>query len=98
MYVHTHADIYTIVNLFVVHVQFLEGVDGDEDVTHVGVDEPLLVALPQLRHQHTLRWGEVITGIASNYTLANGTAEEVKACRLYCLLEFRADIYMYYCS
>ena len=41
-------------HLFTVDVQFLEGVDGHQDVSHVRVHQPLLVAFAQLRHYDTL--------------------------------------------
>jgi len=42
-------------HLFTVDVQLLERVDGDQDVPHIRVHQPLLVALAQLRHNDTLR-------------------------------------------
>lgn len=41
-------------NLFIVNVEFLKGVDGDQNVSHIRVDEPLLIPFPQLGHQHSL--------------------------------------------
>ena len=60
-------------HLFTVDVQLLERVDGDQDVPHVRVHQPLLVALAQLRHNDTLwqkterrmqpslRWNKICT-------------------------------------
>ena len=41
-------------HLLRVNAEFLEGIDGNENVTHIRVDLLLLVPLPQLRHYHTL--------------------------------------------
>ena len=49
----------------------MERVDGNEDVPHVCVNEPPLVALPQLRHQHTLREGKIDS--QKNSTLGSET-------------------------
>ena len=43
-----------MVYLFSVNVEFLEGVDGDENVPHVRIDLLLLVPLPKLGHYHVL--------------------------------------------
>ena len=47
----THTDLFTV------NVQLLEWVDRDQNVSHIGIDESLLVPLPKLRHQHTLKGG-----------------------------------------
>lgn len=39
----------------IVDAQFLEGVDGNQNVSHICVDLLLLVSLPQLRDDHILR-------------------------------------------
>ena len=36
------------VDLIIINVQLLEGIDGDQDVPYIGVDEPLLIPFPQL--------------------------------------------------
>ena len=42
-----HIEIKTT-DLLIVNVQLLEWIDGDQDVAHIGVDEPSLVPFPQL--------------------------------------------------
>lgn len=48
-------DLHMDTDLITVHTDFLEGVDSNENVPHVGVDLVRLVAATQVLHDHLLQ-------------------------------------------